>query len=73
MSESKQYDFEAKLKELEEITAWLESDEVNLDQALAKFERGMALSAELKQQLKHIENRVEKIKHQYGQTDDQAN
>lgn len=61
----KQFDFEGKLKELEEITAWLESDEADLDQALAKFERGMALSAELKKQLAETENRVEKIKRQY--------
>lgn len=70
MPEEKKFDFEAKLKELEAITAWLESDDANLDQALAKFERGMELSAELKTRLAEMENRVEKIKLQYG--DDQA-
>jgi exodeoxyribonuclease VII small subunit len=55
-------DFGAKLKELEAITAWFESDEVDLNAALAKFERGMQLADELKRELQQVENRVEKIK-----------
>ena len=55
-------DFGAKLKELEAITAWFESGEVDLNAALAKFERGMQLADELKQELQQIENRVEAIK-----------
>lgn len=55
-------DFSAKLKELEAITEWFESDEVDLNAALAKFERGMQLAAELKKELQQVENRVEKIK-----------
>jgi exodeoxyribonuclease VII small subunit len=55
-------DFGTKLKELEAITAWFESDEVDLDAALAKFERGMQLADELKRELQRVENRVEKIK-----------
>jgi|GEM_PF-317005 exodeoxyribonuclease VII small subunit len=55
-------DFGAKLAELETITAWFESDEVDLNAALAKFERGMQLADELKRELQQVENRVEKIK-----------
>jgi exodeoxyribonuclease VII small subunit len=55
-------DFGAKLRELEGITAWFESDEVDLNTALAKFERGMQLADELKRELQQVENRVEKIK-----------
>ncbi len=55
-------DFTAKLKELEAITEWFESGEVDLNQALAKFERGMELTEELKQQLQVVENRVQKIR-----------
>jgi exodeoxyribonuclease VII small subunit len=56
------FNFTKKLAELEEITSWLESDKVDLDQALVKFERGMELAAELKDHLSVVENRVEKIK-----------
>lgn len=54
--------FGAKLHELEAITEWFESEEVDLNAALAKFERGMQLAGELKSELDQAENRVEKIK-----------
>jgi exodeoxyribonuclease VII small subunit len=59
------YNFTGNLKELEEITTWFESDSVDLDQALSKYERGMTLAAELKQHLAEVENRVEKIKQKF--------
>lgn len=62
---AEQFDFGAGLKELEEITAWFESEEVDLNQALLKFERGMELAATLKDHLKTVENRVEKIKQRF--------
>jgi exodeoxyribonuclease VII small subunit len=55
-------DFTQKLKELEAITEWFESGDVDLNQALEKFERGMELTEELKRQLKDVENRVQKIR-----------
>lgn len=58
-------DFGQKLKELEEITDWFESDKVDLNQALEKFERGMSLASELKGELTQIENRVEVIKQRF--------
>lgn len=62
---AEQFDFSAGLKELEEITAWFESEDVDLNQALVKFERGMELAAALKGHLKTVENRVEKIKQRF--------
>jgi exodeoxyribonuclease VII small subunit len=62
----KTFDFEKALRELEDITAWLESSDANLDQGLAKFERGMELSAQLKEHLAAVENRVEKIKQRFS-------
>ncbi len=61
----KQPDFGARLKELEDITEWFESEDVELDAALAKFERGMELADGLKKDLQQIENRVEVIKQRY--------
>ncbi len=60
-----QTDFSAKLKELEDITKWFESSEVDLDQALVKFERGMELAGELKTRLQSVENRIEQIKQKF--------
>ncbi len=65
MSE-KPFEFEKALKELEGITAWFESSDVDLDAGLVKFERGMELASELKTHLATIENRVEKIKQRFS-------
>jgi exodeoxyribonuclease VII small subunit len=61
MTERK-FQFDAAMKELEAITAWFEQPDIDLDQGLVKFERGMELAAELKDHLAEVENRVEKIK-----------
>ena len=50
------------MKELETIAAWFEGSQVNLDEGLAKFERGMELAGQLRQHLEEIGNRVEKVK-----------
>jgi exodeoxyribonuclease VII small subunit len=66
MSTTKPFEFEKALRELEEITAWFESSNVDLDQGLAKFERGMELTSQLKTHLSEVENRVEKIKQKFS-------
>lgn len=63
---NKPFEFEKALKELEEITAWFESTDVDLDAGLAKFERGMELATELKTHLATVENRVEKIRERFS-------
>jgi exodeoxyribonuclease VII small subunit len=60
-------DFSKQIQELEEITAWFESDDVDLSQALAKFERGMVLVADLRGELQQVENKVEKIKQRFDE------
>ena len=63
---AKPFQFESALKELEAITTWFESSDVNLDQGLEKFERGMELTSQLKEHLATVENRVEKIKARFA-------
>ncbi|MBW4061883.1 exodeoxyribonuclease VII small subunit [Candidatus Saccharibacteria bacterium] len=58
----KKFQFDEAMTELEAITGWFESTDVDLDQGLVKFERGMELAAALKEHLTSVENRVEKIK-----------
>ncbi|HUD11796.1 MAG TPA: exodeoxyribonuclease VII small subunit [Candidatus Saccharimonadia bacterium] len=63
---TKPFEFERALKELEEITLWFESTDVDLDQGLVKFERGMELAGHLKDHLATVENRIEKIKQRFS-------
>ena len=60
------FDFSGSMKELEEIAAYLEGSDVDLDEAIAKFERGAALATELKQYLAQAEGRVEQLKHDFS-------
>lgn len=63
---TKPFEFERSLKELEDITRWFESPDVDLDEGINKFERGMELASELKLHLSDVENRVEKIKAKFS-------
>lgn len=62
-----QKDFSKLMAELEEIVAWFEREDVDLDKALPKFERGMKVAGELKKYLEDTENKVEKIKQKFDQ------
>lgn len=63
---TKPFEFEKALKELEDITLWFESSDIDLDVGLVKFERGMELTQQLKAHLAGVENRVEKIKQRFS-------
>ncbi len=60
------FDFGAAFAELEKITDWFEKEEIDLEEGLAKFERGLELAARLKTRLKQVENRVEEIKGKFA-------
>jgi exodeoxyribonuclease VII small subunit len=47
--------------ELDELLAWFESDKVDIDEAVKKYEQGLKLVAELQQRLKSAENTIKKI------------
>lgn len=66
----KPYEFSKHLSELEAITKWFESSDADLDQGIAKFERGMELAQELRTHLQQVENRVEKIRLRYSDKPD---
>lgn len=47
--------------ELNELLMWFESDEVDIDEAVVKYERGLKLVAQLQDRLKSAENTIKKI------------
>lgn len=61
------FDFGAQVKELEEIAQYLESSEVDLDEAMKKYERGVEIAKGLRTYLKTAENRVETLKQSFDQ------
>lgn len=63
----KQFNFGEAYKELEDIIGWFEREEVDLEEGLQKFERGLLLAQQCKERLKTVENKVVEIKTRFGE------
>lgn len=48
--------------ELDEILAWFESGNANVDEAIAKYEQGIKLVKKLEDYLRTAENKIKKIR-----------
>jgi exodeoxyribonuclease VII small subunit len=57
-------DFEASLSELESLVGKMETDQLTLEEALACFEKGVALTSYCQKALKAAELKVESIVNQ---------
>lgn len=55
------FDFATAMAELEEITAYLESDGAQIELAVEKYKRGIELSAQIKAYLLDTQNTIENI------------
>lgn len=65
MTKNKQnsdFNYSKALKELEEITNYLESNDTDLNEAIKKFERGSQLAAQIEDYLKTAENTIKTIR-----------
>lgn len=53
------------LAELDELLAWFDQPDLDLDQALAKFDHGVKLTEEIKDRLATFENKVTILKKRF--------
>lgn len=60
--DEKKITFRAASQELEHITQKLESGQLDVDEALVAFERGLVLAKYLKKRLNEAENKVKELK-----------
>ncbi len=60
------FDFAKAMAELEEINRWFQNQEIDLDEGLAKFRRGLALIKKSRQKLTEVENEFEEIKKEFS-------
>jgi exodeoxyribonuclease VII small subunit len=58
---------QTQLAELDELLAWFDQPDVDLDQALAKFDQGVKLTEEIKEHLATFENKVTILKKRFDQ------
>jgi len=61
----KKLPFAKAFEELEEITRWFEEEEVDVEEGLKKFERGLELAHVCKTYLSDVEHKVEEIKKKF--------
>jgi len=66
----KKVDFGKSFEELEGIIEWFESEEVDLDEGIKRFERGLELARTCKERLKEVENKVNEIKVKFGELEE---
>ncbi len=66
MPKESKFNFSQAFSELEKITEWFEKGEVDLEEGLKKFERGLELAQKLKICLKDAENKIIEIKAKFS-------
>lgn len=54
-----------KLAELDKLVAWFEQDDIEIEQALKKFEEAEKLAAEISDELQTAKNKIEIIKKKF--------
>lgn len=62
IEKNKKFNFEEALKEISQIAEDFENKEIDLEEGLDKFERGLLLAENCKNKLKEVENKIEEIK-----------
>ena len=60
------FNFTKAYQEVEGINDWFQKEDIDLDEALEKFQRGMDLIKKCKERLKDAENKFEEIKKKYS-------
>lgn len=53
--------------EFTELVAWFESESVNLDEAIVKYEQSMELLKQMEDYLKSAQNKIKKIAAKFGE------
>jgi len=57
----KELSIEEALSQLEQISHYLESGDIDLEKSIPKFKRGVELAKEIKKKLKKFENEIQQI------------
>lgn len=67
MKQSKPKSIQEKTAELKELTAWFDSDDFSLEQALTKFREAEVLASEIEKDLLSLKNDIEVVKQKFDQ------
>ena len=59
---------QSQMTALDEILAWFDKPDIDLDQALGKFEEGVQLADKINKQLADLENKITVLKQKFDQS-----
>ena len=68
--ETAQFNFAKAFEELEAIAKEFETESLDIDQGIKKFERGLELAKRLKAKLQEAENKISTIKRRFESEED---
>lgn len=60
------------MDELEAISAWFEKEDIDLDQALAQYKKGMELVVKARAYLQQAENEFQEVKRQFDSAEERV-
>lgn len=60
------FDYQKLSAELDKILDEMQSTDIDIDEAVKKYEQGMKILAELESRLKTAENKVKKVRADFG-------
>ena len=69
MSKKSELTIQEKMQRLEELVGWFESNDVDIDEALKKYETAMKLAGELQDDIKNAKNKFTKLKKNFAVDD----
>lgn len=55
------------MAELDDLLAWFDQPDIDLDEALKRFDDGVKLTEELKTRLQNLENKISVLKERFDQ------
>lgn len=58
------------LTELDQLIAWFDQEDFDLDEALKKFDEGVKLADEVKERLSTLENKITILKQRFDRSDE---
>lgn len=62
MTKKDNFNFKKAFEELEQINEWFSNQDIDIDEGLKRFRRGMEIVKDAKERLKEVENEFEEIK-----------
>lgn len=67
MSAKTESTLQEQMAELDKLLAWFDQPDIDLDEALNKFDEGVKLTEKLKERLETLENKITILKERFDQ------